>query len=67
MICGFSPSELLNGRQIRTKIDTLLPSLTHNAHEKQCKDVAKSSAKKKARDYEVGDAVYTKYFGPRNL
>ena len=23
--CGYSPSELLNGRQIRTKIDTLIP------------------------------------------
>ena len=45
---GFSPSELLNGRQIRTKIDTLLPSPTHIAQEKQCKEATKSSAKKKA-------------------
>ena len=26
---GYSPSELLNGRQIRTKIDILLPSPAH--------------------------------------
>jgi len=32
---GYSPSELLNGRQIRTKIDTLLPSLAHTAQGKQ--------------------------------
>ena len=26
---GFSPSQLLNGRQIRTKLDTILPSSAH--------------------------------------
>ena len=26
---GLSPSELLNGRRIRTKIDTLVPSIPH--------------------------------------
>ena len=34
---GYSPSELLNGRQIRTKIDTLLPSPVHTAQGKQAK------------------------------
>jgi hypothetical protein len=63
---GFSPSELLNGRQIRTKIDTLLPSPTHLAQQKQCKDAAKSAqTSKKTTVYRVGDAVYTLYFGPR--
>jgi len=32
---GYSPSELLNGRQIRTKIDTLLPSPAHTAQGKE--------------------------------
>ena len=30
---GFSPSQLLNGRQLRTKIDALLPSPAHIAQE----------------------------------
>ena len=29
--CGFSPSELLNSRQLRTRIDSLLPSPAHIA------------------------------------
>ena len=33
--CGYSPSELLNERQIRTKIDVLLPSPAHAAQKKQ--------------------------------
>ena len=33
--CGYSPSELLNGRQIRTKEDILLPSPAHAAQKKQ--------------------------------
>ena len=32
---GCSPSELLNGRQIRTRIDILLPSPAHTAQGKQ--------------------------------
>jgi len=35
---GYSPSELLNVRQIRTKIDTLLPSSAHTAQGKQAKE-----------------------------
>ena len=42
---GFSPSEMLNGRQIRTKIDTLLPSPAHIAQGKQAKEVTKSQQK----------------------
>ena len=39
---GFSPSQLLNGRQIRTKIDSLLPSPAHIAQERQATDATKS-------------------------
>ena len=39
---GFSPSEFLNGRQIRTKIDTLLPSPAHTAQGKQAEEATKS-------------------------
>ena len=38
---GYSPSELLNGHQIRTRIDILLPSPTHTA---QGREAAKSQA-----------------------
>ena len=31
LLCGYSPSELLNGRQIRTPIDVLVPSPAHQA------------------------------------
>ena len=33
--CGFSPSELLNSRQLRTRIDSLLPSPAHIAQGRQ--------------------------------
>ena len=39
---GLSPSELLNGRQIRAKIDVLVPSPTHIAQRKQCTNTGKS-------------------------
>jgi len=39
---GYLPSELLNGRQIRTKIDPLLPSPAHTAQGKQAKEATKS-------------------------
>ena len=40
---GFSPSELLNGRQIRTKIDILLPSPPHAAQRKQVVESQRNS------------------------
>ena len=41
---GYSPSELLNSRQIRTKIDTLLPSPAHAAQGKQAREATKVCA-----------------------
>jgi hypothetical protein len=65
---GYSPSELLNRRQIRTKIDTLLPSPTHLAQDYQVKQTvnvnSRSSAPQEKR-YNLGDAVYACYYGPR--
>jgi hypothetical protein len=60
---GYSPSELLNGRQIRTPIDTLLPSPTHIAQKRQCEGTTQSKAV--IKKYRVGDAVYAIYYGPR--
>jgi len=65
--CGFSPSELLMSRQIRTRIDTLLPSPAHIAQGKQCNDSSKSDSggvAKATRQYKAGDPVYALYYGP---
>jgi transposase InsO family protein len=71
--CGYSPSELLNSRQIRAKIDALLPSPAHIAQGKQAREATKSqlserqpvSVDKVTRKYDVGDTVYAEYLGPR--
>lgn len=70
--CGFSPSELLNSRQIRTRIDILLPSPAHIAQGKQSKEASKSQMSKDSggvakvtKNYRVGDPVYALYHGPR--
>ena len=69
---GYSPSELLNSRQMRTKIDILLPSPPHIAQGKQSKLANKSNGAtetvtvaKVDNTFNVGDAVYALYFGPR--
>ena len=60
---GYSPSELLNGRQLRTLIDTLLPSPPHIAQSKIC---TKDNKVKNTRPhFKVGDPCYALYFGPR--
>jgi transposase InsO family protein len=71
---GFSPSQLLNGRQIRCKIDTLLPSPAHVAQEKQSSKQNDEQPEPsttpqlhgvvaKLQAYPVGTACYTLYFG----
>ena len=67
--CGFSPSELLNSRQLRTRIDSLLPSPANIAQGKQSKETSKSQVTpdlggvaKVTRQY---NPVYTLYNGPR--
>ena len=40
---GLSPSELLNGRRIRTKIDTLVPSIPHLLQGRQSRQASKHS------------------------
>ena len=70
--CGFSRSELLNSRQLRTRIDLLLPSPAHIAQDKQSKEASKSQmtpysggVSKITRQYKAGDPVYALYHGPR--
>ena len=68
---GFSPSQLLNGRQLRTKIDALLPSPAHIAQEHQAREATKSQQKKQTAvqhvrtAYDVGTPCYALYCGPR--
>lgn len=62
---GYSPSELLNGRQIRTKIDTLLPSPAHKAQGQQAREATKSQTVDKVETtYTVGSPCYALYCGP---
>ena len=63
---GYSPSELLNGRQIRTKRDILLPSPAHTAQGKQAREATKSQTVAKLKyTYSVGTPCYALYCGPR--
>ena len=69
---GLSPSELLNGRRICTKIDTLVPSIPHLLQERQSKQASKHSnaedsevVSKVEHHYSLGDPCYALYFGPR--
>ena len=70
---GYSPSALLNGRQMRTKIDILLPSPVHTAQGKQAKEATNSQQSERqlpvtqvSVTYKVGDPCYALYFGPRH-
>ena len=69
---GLSPSELLNGRRIRTKIDTLVPSIPHLLQGRQSKQASKHSnaedsevVSKVEHHYSLGDPCSALYFGPR--
>ena len=69
---GLSPSELLNGRRIRTKIDTLVPSIPHLLQGRQSRQASKHSnaedsevVSKVEHNYSLGDPCYALYFGPR--
>ena len=69
---GLSPSELLNGRRIRSKIDTLFPSIPHFLQGRQSRQSGKHSnaeesevVSKVKHHYTSGDPFYALYFGPR--
>ena len=69
---GLLPSELLNGRQIRTRLDALVPSPAHAAQGKQARQASKSQQNEKSisvnattYQYRVGAPCYPLYFGPK--
>ena len=67
----FSPSQLLNGRQLRTKRDALLQSPARIAQEHQAREATKSQQKEQTAvqhvrtAYDVGTPCYALYCGPR--
>ena len=67
---GFSPSQLPNKRQLRTKIDVLLPSPAHIAQENQAREATKSQQKEQTAvqhgrtAYDVGTPCHALYGGP---
>ena len=69
---GYSPCELLNKRQIRCKIDSLIPSPAHMAQGRQSHLAMKSQEGEKTKtvskvtlQYAVGAPCYALYCGPR--
>ena len=64
--CGYSPSELLQGRQIRARIDVLIPTPTQllQAQINRQPDKAQRVASEKV-NYSAGTPCYALYFGTR--
>nr|CAB3249686.1 uncharacterized protein K02A2.6-like [Phallusia mammillata] len=62
---GFSPSELLNARQIRSLIDTMVPSPTHVLQRQQQNAVSKNN-KPVRISFRNGDPCYAQHFGSRH-
>ena len=68
---GLSPSEMLIGRQIRTKLDALVPSPAHAAQGRQAKAAAKEQRHERTRmvnittcQYAVGAPCFALYCCP---
>ena len=63
---GFSPSQLLNGRQIRTKLDAILPSPAHITQGKQTRAISSTDdSRHPIHNFKAGDPCYALYFGPK--
>lgn len=66
---GYSPSELLNGRQIRATIDTLFPSPAHQVQKKlndeQRRMGQRPPSNERSHQYYVGQPCYALYYGPK--
>ena len=65
---GYSPSERLNARQIRTTIDILIPSPAHQTQQHLNKQAVKATqrlAKRSCQQYKVGMTCYALYCEPK--
>ena len=59
---GVSPSELLIGRKLRTRLDLLRPDPSKRVEQKQLKQKTSHDSKAKARDLKVGDSVLVRNY-----
>ena len=60
---GLSPSELLQNRRLRSRLDLLLPDLETRVSERQSTQQYYSNRHAKNRSFVVGEAVYFRNFG----
>ena len=60
---GLSPSELLQNRRLRSRLDLIFPDLGTRVSEKQSSQQYYSNRHAKSRNFEVGEAVYIRNFG----
>ena len=71
LLSGYSPSELLNGRQIRTRLDVMMPSPAHVAQGIQVRRAMKSQSKGQKvisrfpHQCKVGGPCYALYHAPQ--
>ena len=63
---GFSLSQLLNGRQIRTKLDAILPSPAHIMQGKQAKAISSNvDLRHPIYNFKLSDPCYAFCYGPK--
>ena len=61
---GVSPSELLLGRRIRTRLDLLKPHTADRVERRQSQQKAQHDTRARPRKFELGETVFVKNFGP---
>ena len=60
---GVTPAELLLGRNLRTRLDLLQPSIQKHVERKQLKQKESHDAGARLRKFAVHDKVYVRNFG----
>ena len=61
-VTGVSPSELLNGRRLRCRLDTWYPDLSERVEKQQLQQKSNHDSSKPERSFSVGALVYAKNF-----
>ena len=60
---GMTPSELLQGRRIRTRLDLLKPNVNERVEYRQFQQKLAHDSSAQKRSFEKGDAVFARNFG----
>lgn len=60
---GVSPSELLQGRRIRTRLDLLKPSVTERVEKRQLQQTLSHDSLSRQMYFSKGETVYAQNFG----